>query len=44
MTNDRRTFLKQAAVLAGAFSSNSLFAEAHAADFRRQCSAGRRHA
>jgi selenocysteine lyase/cysteine desulfurase len=35
MTNDRRTFLKQAAVLAGAFSSNSLFAQAHAGEFRR---------
>lgn len=35
MTNDRRTFLKQAAVLAGAFSSNSLFAQAHAVEFRR---------
>lgn len=32
MTNDRRIFLKQAATLAGAFSVNSLFNQAHAAD------------
>jgi selenocysteine lyase/cysteine desulfurase len=31
--NGRRTFLKQAATLAGAFSVNSLFHQAHAADF-----------
>ena len=30
---DRRTFLKQAATLAGAFSVNSLFHQAHAAEF-----------
>ncbi len=29
----RRTFLKQAATLAGAFSVNSLFHQAHAAEF-----------
>ncbi len=34
----RRTFLKRSAVLAGAFSANSLFRQAHAADF---ASAGR---
>jgi len=33
MTNHRRTFIKQAAALAGAFSVNSLFNQAHAADF-----------
>jgi selenocysteine lyase/cysteine desulfurase len=33
MTNDRRVFLKQAATLAGAFSVNSLFNQAHAADW-----------
>src|SRR5580698_3030299 len=32
--NDRRTFLKQAAALAGAFSANSLFHQAHAAEWR----------
>ena len=32
-TSGRRTFLKQAATLAGAFSVNSLFHQAHAADF-----------
>ena len=32
-SNGRRTFLKQAATLAGAFSVNSLFHQAHAADF-----------
>ncbi|WP_263351154.1 aminotransferase class V-fold PLP-dependent enzyme [Acidicapsa acidisoli] len=31
--NGRRTFLKQAAALAGAFSVNSLFHQAHAAEF-----------
>ena len=30
--NDRRTFLKQTAVLAGAFSASSLFHQAHAAE------------
>jgi selenocysteine lyase/cysteine desulfurase len=30
---DRRTFLKRTATLAGAFSVNSLFSQAHAADF-----------
>ncbi len=35
MTNDRRIFLKQAATLAGAFSVNSLFNQAHAADFQK---------
>ena len=33
-SNGRRTFLKQAATLAGAFSVNSLFQQAHAADWR----------
>lgn len=33
MTNYRRTFIKQAAALAGAFSVNSLFNQAHAADW-----------
>jgi selenocysteine lyase/cysteine desulfurase len=32
--NARRTFLKQAATLAGAFSVNSLFNQAHAAEWR----------
>jgi selenocysteine lyase/cysteine desulfurase len=32
--NGRRTFLKQAATLAGAFSANSLFHQAHAAEWR----------
>ena len=31
--SDRRTFLRQAATLAGAFSANSLFHQAHAAEF-----------
>jgi hypothetical protein len=31
--NGRRTFLKQAATLAGAFSANSLFHQAHAAEW-----------
>jgi selenocysteine lyase/cysteine desulfurase len=31
--SDRRTFLRQAATLAGAFSASSLFHQAHAADF-----------
>jgi len=35
MTNDRRIFLKQAATLAGAFSVNSLFNQAHAADWHQ---------
>jgi selenocysteine lyase/cysteine desulfurase len=35
MTNDRRIFLKQAATLAGAFSVNSLFNQAHAADWQK---------
>ena len=34
ITNDRRIFLKQAAALAGAFSANSLFNQAHAADWQ----------
>ena len=33
--NGRRTFLKQAASLAGAFSVNSLFSQAHAAEWER---------
>jgi selenocysteine lyase/cysteine desulfurase len=33
-TYGRRTFLKQAATLAGAFSANSLFRQAHAADWQ----------
>ena len=33
-TSARRTFLKQAAAFTGAFSINSLFNQAHAADFR----------
>ncbi|MDB5132049.1 MAG: cefD [Mucilaginibacter sp.] len=33
-SNDRRIFLKQAATLAGAFSVNSLFNQAHAADWQ----------
>ena len=33
MSSDRRTFLRQAASLAGAFSASSLFSQAHAADF-----------
>jgi selenocysteine lyase/cysteine desulfurase len=32
-SNGRRSFLRQAATLAGAFSANSLFSQAHAADF-----------
>ena len=32
-SSDRRTFLRQAATLAGAFSASSLFSQAHAADF-----------
>ncbi|HEY8781794.1 MAG TPA: aminotransferase class V-fold PLP-dependent enzyme [Mucilaginibacter sp.] len=35
ITNDRRVFLKQAATLAGAFSVNSLFNQAHAADWQK---------
>src|ERR1700743_1691335 len=34
MTNHRRNFLKQAAVLTGAFSASSLFSKLHAADWR----------
>src|SRR3984957_4302598 len=33
MSSDRRTFLRQAATLAGAFSTGSLFSQLHAADF-----------
>ena len=33
-SNGRRTFLKQAAALAGAFSSNSLFHQAHAEEWK----------
>jgi selenocysteine lyase/cysteine desulfurase len=33
ISSDRRTFLRSAATLAGAFSVNSLFHQAHAADF-----------
>src|SRR5260370_1273806 len=33
LTSDRRSFLRQTATLAGAFSANSLFHQAHAADF-----------
>jgi len=33
--NSRRSFLRQAATLAGAFSTNSLFQQAHAAEFMR---------
>src|ERR1035441_4198674 len=32
--NDRRSFLRQAATLAGAFSANSLFNQAHADEWR----------
>jgi selenocysteine lyase/cysteine desulfurase len=35
MLNDRRIFLKQAATLAGAFSANSLFNQAHAAEWKK---------
>jgi len=35
MTNPRRNFLKQAAVLTGAFSATSLFNQAHAADWQQ---------
>ena len=35
MSNHRRTFLKQAATLAEAFSVNSLFNQAHAADWQK---------
>jgi selenocysteine lyase/cysteine desulfurase len=35
MPNDRRIFLKQAATLAGAFSVNSLFNQAHASDWQK---------
>ncbi len=34
IASDRRTFLRQAASLAGAFSAGSLFQQAHAASFR----------
>jgi selenocysteine lyase/cysteine desulfurase len=33
-SSDRRTFLRQAAVVAGAFSTGSLFQQAHAEEFR----------
>jgi len=33
MPQDRRTFLRRSAVLAGAFSANSLFRQAHASEF-----------
>ena len=33
MSSDRRTFLRNAATLAGAFSAGSLFNQLHAADF-----------
>jgi selenocysteine lyase/cysteine desulfurase len=33
MSSDRRSFLRQAATLAGAFSASSLFDQAHAAEF-----------
>ena len=33
MTNNRRSFIRQAAVLTGAFSATSLFSQAHAADW-----------
>src|ERR1700685_1805347 len=33
ISSDRRTFLRNAATLAGAFSASSLFSQAHAADF-----------
>ncbi len=33
-SSDRRTFLRQTATLAGAFSVNSLFHQAHAADWQ----------
>jgi selenocysteine lyase/cysteine desulfurase len=36
---DRRTFLKQAGALAGAFSASSLFAQSHAAEWNRASSA-----
>src|SRR3984957_7689924 len=39
MSSDRRTFLRQAATLAGAFSASSLFSQAHAADFSAASSA-----
>src|SRR6201996_9409158 len=35
ITNDRRKFIKQAAALAGAFSVNSLFNQAHAAEWEK---------
>src|SRR5947209_17867266 len=35
MSNDRRSFLKRAAVLAGACSANSLFAQAHSSEWNR---------
>jgi selenocysteine lyase/cysteine desulfurase len=38
-SSDRRTFLKRTATLAGAFSVNSLFRQAHAADFEAASSA-----
>jgi selenocysteine lyase/cysteine desulfurase len=35
MTNNRRSFIKQAAVLTGAFSATSLFNQAHAEEWRK---------
>lgn len=35
MTNNRRNFIKQAAVLAGAFSASSLFNQVHAEEWKR---------
>jgi selenocysteine lyase/cysteine desulfurase len=35
MTNNRRSFIKQAAVLTGAFSATSLFTQAHAEEWRK---------
>ena len=35
MSNNRRNFLKQAALITGAFSANSLFNQAHAADWQQ---------
>ena len=32
-SSDRRSFLRNAATLAGAFSASSLFSQAHASDF-----------
>jgi selenocysteine lyase/cysteine desulfurase len=38
MTNNRRNFIKQAAVLAGAFSASSLFNQVHAEEWQRAAS------